>query len=460
MSETPTRPILLSAFDMPTPVHQSPGLWRHPEDRSTEYTDIDYWVHLARTLEQGGFHNLFFADVLGQYDVYRGSADEAVRGGVQYPLLDPTVLVAALAQATTRLGFGVTASTGYEHPYLLARRLSTLDHVTRGRLAWNIVTSYQDSAARNLGLGRQLGHDARYDRAEEYLEVLYRLWEGTFDDGAVRRDRETGVYTDPAGVHGAGHDGEAFTVPGPALVEPSPQRTPLLFQAGASSRGQRFAARHAEAIFLIGHTPEVVAQWVRTIREQVAAAGRDPRSVKILAGVTVVADRTDEAARARLESYRPYVDVAAALALFAGWTGVDLSTADPDAPLEHAVTDANQSALAAFTKLDAQARWTPRRLAEFVGIGGRGPVITGSGATVADELERWVAEADVDGFNIISAVRPADTESFVRRVSPELFRRGLLEPATAGVTLRETFSGAGPTLPADHHGAGYRRTRV
>jgi FMN-dependent oxidoreductase (nitrilotriacetate monooxygenase family) len=449
-------PILLNAFDMLVPVHQSPGLWRHPDDESRRYTELKYWTGLAQSLEAGGFHGIFFADVLGQYDVYGGNADEAARGGVQFPMLDPTLIVTALAAATERIGFGVTASVTYEQPYLLARRFGTLDHLTDGRVAWNIVTSYQDSAARNLGLGEQIPHDKRYDRADEYMDVVYKLWEGSFDEDAVVADRERNVYVDPAKVRGIGHAGEHFTVPGPALTEPSPQRTPLLFQAGASARGQAFAARHAEAIFFSGYSAELTRGWVDGVRDALEAEGRSRDAVKIFSMATVIVAETNEAAEARLADYERFVDPDAALALFAGWTGVDLSGADLDAPLEYVSTEGNQSALASFTKLDPSRVWTVRELAKFVAIGGRGPVIVGSPSTVADELQRWIEVADIDGFNLTSAVRPADLENVARLVSPELRRRGVLPDIAAGSTFRDVVVGAGPRLAPDHRGASFR----
>ncbi|MHA7295465.1 LLM class flavin-dependent oxidoreductase [Arthrobacter sp. HLT1-21] len=453
-----TKSILLNAFEMLVPVHQSPGLWRHPEDQSRRYNELTYWTSLATTLEEGGFHGIFFADILGQYDIYAGNADEAVRGGVQYPMLDPLLIVSALAAATSHIGFGVTASLTYEQPYLLARKFSTLDHLTNGRVAWNIVTSYQDSAAQNLGFTEQIPHDQRYDRAEEYMDVVYKLWEGSADDDAVRADKAANVFVDPAKVRGIGHMGEHFTVPGPALTEPSPQRTPLLFQAGASPRGQAFAANHAEAIFFSGYSTELTRKWVDGIRAALAAQGRARDSVKIFAMATVIVAETEESATARLDDYTRYIDPQAALALFAGWTGVDLSTADLDSTLEYVQTEGNQSALAAFTKLDPSRVWTVRELAHFVAIGGRGPVITGSPSTVVDELERWMDEGDVDGFNLSNAVRPADLEEFVRLVSPELRRRGLLpEAPQPGTTLREIILGEGPRLADDHYGARFRQ---
>jgi FMN-dependent oxidoreductase (nitrilotriacetate monooxygenase family) len=459
------KPILLNAFEMMVPVHQSPGLWRHPDSGACRYQRLDYWTSLAQELEAGGFHSVFFADIPGQYDVYGGNADEAVRGGVQYPLLDPMMAISAMAAATERIGFGVTASVTYELPYLLARKFSTLDHLTDGRVAWNIVTSYQESAAHNLGLAGQIPHDARYDRADEFMDVMYKLWEGSIEDGAVLADTEANIYVDPAKVHGIGHQGEHFSIPGPALAEPSPQRTPLLFQAGASARGQAFAVEHAEAIFFSGSTPAIVRQWVDQVRAQLLQRGRAADAIKIFAMATVIVAETDEAAAAKLANYGGYVDLEAALALFGGWTGVDLSGADPDSPLEYIETEGNQSALAAFTKLDPTRVWTVRELADFVAIGGRGPVIVGSPSTVADELERWAAEADIDGFNLSGAVRPVDLLEFSRLVSPELRRRGVLEPAendgvaatgARPLTFRERVTGKGPRLAEDHRGARFR----
>ena len=224
-----SRRIHLNAFAMNCAGHQSAGLWRHPRDEGFRYTDVEHWVDLARVLEDAGFDALFLADVLGIYDVYGGSRDGALRAGTQVPLGDPMLPVPAMAAATSRLGFGITVSVSYEHPYALARRFTTLDHLTKGRVAWNVVTGYLASAAANLGLGEQLAHDQRYEMAEEYLEVCYKLWEGSWEDDAVVRDAERGVYTDPAKVHDIGHHGSWFDVPGPvplrALGRSAPRRS-------------------------------------------------------------------------------------------------------------------------------------------------------------------------------------------------------------------------------------------
>ena len=448
--------IYLNAFDMACVGHQAPGLWRHPDDQGHRYRELGYWTELAKILESGGFDSLFLADVLGAYDVYGGSRDAAVADAAQFPVNDPILAVSAMAAVTETLGFGVTASLTYEQPYSLARRFATLDHLTDGRVAWNIVTSYLDSAARNLGLDAQIPHDQRYDIADEYLEVCYKLWEGSWEDGAVVRDRDGGVFTDPAKVHDIGHAGRYFTVPGPFLCEPSPQRTPVLFQAGSSPRGVQFAAAHAEAVFVSGPTPQIVRGPVRALRSAAAELGRDPRSIKVFTMATPIVAETHELAVAKLAEYRRFASHSGALALFGGWTGVDLAGLDPDEPLRHVETEANRSALSSFTK-DPNRVWTTRELARELGIGGRGPVFVGSPEEVADELERWVDEAEVDGFNLAYVTTPGTFADFARLVVPELRRRGRTPQEPERGTLRQRLGSAGPLLPSGHPAAAHRR---
>src|SRR5437763_671349 len=266
--------IRVNAFDMNCVAHQSPGLWAHPRDRADRYNTLDYWVELAGILERGKFDALFLADVLGVYDVYRGSSDAAIANAVQVPVNDPLLLIPAMAYATRDLGFGVTCAVSYEHPYTLARRFSTLDHLTSGRIGWNIVTGYLNSAAKGMGLARQPEHDTRYEIAEEYMEVVYKLWEGSWEDGAVLRDQARRIFARPDKVHRNRHDGTYFPIEAIHLCEPSPQRTPLLYQAGASSRGRQFAATHAECVFVNGPSKQVIKPIVADIRRQAEAAGR------------------------------------------------------------------------------------------------------------------------------------------------------------------------------------------
>ncbi|MGG7507115.1 LLM class flavin-dependent oxidoreductase [Plantibacter sp. YIM 135249] len=452
-----TQRIILNAFDMSCVTHQAPGLWRHPDTQAHRYNDIDYWIDLAKLLERGTFDALFIADVVGIYDVYRHSAATALTDSAQIPVGDPIVQVSAMAKATEHLGFGITVASTYELPYALARRFSTLDHFSNGRVGWNVVTSYLDSAAKNLGLGTQIAHDDRYGIGEEFLDVTYKLWEGSWEDDAVIIDRENGVYTDPTKVHPINHDGVHFQVPGIHLSEPSPQRTPVIFQAGASPRGREFAAKHGEAVFINGLQPELTRRVTDDIRDRAEQIGRPRESVKILTLATVIVAETDEAAQAKYDDYRQYVSLDGALALYGGWSGLDLSQFDPDAPLKYIDTDAARSALSIFTLADPDREWTPRDIAAYVGIGGIGPVIIGSPTTVADELERWVEVGGIDGFNLAYVVTPGTFEDVVDLLVPELRRRGRVWDEYPEGTLRGRLNGTGsPVIPEWHPAHEYR----
>jgi len=441
--------IRFNAFQMNAASHQSPGLWRHPRDSSHRYTDPDHWVELARLLEKGLFDGVFLADVLGVYDVFAGSADAALRHGTQVPLNDPLALVPLMAGVTEHLGFGVTCALTYEHPYSFARRISTLDHLTRGRIGWNIVTGYLDSAARNLGLER-LAHDDRYDVADEYMDVVYKLWEHSWEDDAVQRNRATGVYTDPKKVHPIRHHGVHYQVPGFHLSEPSPQRTPVLYQAGTSSRGKAFAAKHAECVFVSGPSKAVIARYVADLRQAVLKAGRDPKSLLIYAQALVITGSTEAEAKAKRADYEKHIDVEASLALLSGWTDVDFSRYPLDATIEYIDTDAGRAALASFSQADPNRTWTVGEAARFIGLGGRGPVITGDAKQVASELESWVDETGIDGFNLTFALAHETVRDVVAHVVPELQRRGRYRSEYPQGTLRSKLFRQGARLPANH----------
>jgi len=450
------KPIRLNAFEMNCVVHQSPGLWRHPRDRSRDYKRLDYWVGLSRTLERGLFDGLFLADVLGVYDVFGAGPEAALRHGTQIPVNDPLLLVPAMAAATRHLGFGVTVNLSFEPPYGFARRMSTLDHLTEGRIGWNIVTGYLDSAAKGAGRDRQTAHDDRYAVAEDYMAAVYKLWEGSWADDAVTADGPAGVFADPARVRRIEHRGPHVRIDALHLSEPSPQRTPVLYQAGTSPAGREFAARHAECIFMSGPSRKVVAPRVAAIREAAARLGRDPASILMFTLLTVIVAPTDAEARARYDEYRAYADPEGALTLMSGWTGVDFSGLDPDAVVRHVENDAGRSALENITRADPARVWTVREVAEHVSIGGIGPVVVGSPQTVADELEAWVDETGIDGFNLAFAVRPETFENVVDHLVPELQRRGRYKTSYAEGTLREKLFGRSARLSAEHAGAAYR----
>ncbi len=446
----------LNLFTMNSVEHVSPGSWTHPGDQSHRYTDREYWIEVARTAERGGFDAVFFADVRGIYDVYGDDREAAVEKAVQTPANDPQLVVPAMAAVTDELGFAVTRSTTYTHPYQLAREFSTLDHLTDGRIAINVVTSYLESAAQNLGLDERMDKETRYDRADEFLDVCYALWEDSWEDDAVERDREAGRYADPGKVHAIDHEDEHFSVPGPHGCEPSPQRTPVVYQAGSSDRGREFAAANAEAVFASQPTEEGVSEYMTDVKGRAESYGRDPESLRFFIGVVPVVGETEAIAEAKYESYQKHVDVEATLSLLSGFLDMDLSELDPDQRVEHIETDAIQGTMNAFTKSQPDREWTVREVAEFCGLGTTSPKLVGTPEQVADELQYWHEEVGVHGFNVKEVVRPDSLQDFVDLVVPELRERRLVPSAdvdAAGDTLRERLLGEGRSRLRDDHPA-------
>ncbi|WP_334175154.1 NtaA/DmoA family FMN-dependent monooxygenase [Pseudoxanthobacter sp.] len=456
----PKSEIILNAFTMNAVSHVNYGLWRHDEDQAFRHDDLDYWIGLAEVLEEGGFDAVFIADALGLLDTYGGGAAESLRRGVQSPLSDPLLLVSALAGASRHLGIGVTVSTTYEQPYLLARKFTTLDQLSGGRVAWNIVTSQLESAARNLGLERQVDHDERYDRADEFLTVAYKLWQGSWEDDAVVADkgsaaRPDGLYADPARVHAIDHHGRFFRVPGPHIAQPSPQRVPVLFQAGGSPRGQRFAARHAELVFVAGADAAGVRRNVETIRALAREEGRAPDAIRFVSAVAVVVAPTRAEAESRFADYRRFYDATGALVHYSASTGVDFSDADQDAPIRYLETNSNRSLLRMFDDPDGGRSWTLRQALAPEGGFGRTRTFVGDPIAVADGLEDWLEATGTDGINLIHVVSPGSFVDFSRLVVPELIRRGRRPAGRPEVplTLRERLFGAAPRPPVDHPAA-------
>ncbi len=345
----------------------------------------------------------------------------------------------------------MTCNLAWESPALMARRFSTLDHLTKGRIGWNIVTGYLDSAARAMGLDRQMAHDDRYDLADEYMEILYRLWEESWAADAVKRDRATGIYADPAHVKRITHQGRQYRLDAPHLVEPSPQRTPVLYQAGASDRGRGFAARHAECVFVNGGPKPHVAKLVADLRARAA-----PRPIRVFVGATLIIGRTRAEAEAKLAEYRQHASIEGALAHASASLGIDLARFAPDEELPEAgqsqAIRSNVEALRA-----AAPRATKRALMDRMVLGSRQPPIIGSVDEVAEELIAWVDQADVDGFNLSRTVTPECLEDVVRLLVPALQERGRYKRAYAPGSYREKLFGVGPLLAAPHPAATHRQ---
>ena len=450
---TRKKQILLNAFNMNSVGHINHGLWAHPRDQSHRYKTLDYWTSLAATLERGLFDGIFLADILGVYDVYQGSADLTLRESIQLPVNDPLLLVSAMAAVTRNLGFGITVNASADAPYIFARRISTLDHLTDGRVGWNIVTGYLDSAARGLGLDNQIEHDTRYDRADDYLDLLYKLWEGSWEDDAVLTDKERRIYADPSKVHVIDHQGPFYRSQAYHLAEPSPQRTPVLYQAGTSGRGKQFAARHAECVFIAAPDKNSARAASRSLREAVVAAGRKPEDIKIFLGITVITDRSVSAARDKHAEYLRYANPEAGLAHFSASTGIDFSRYDLDETIIYGKSNASQSA----TQIAQQRGWTKRQLLQELAMGGRYPVVVGDATEVADELSSWMDEGEIDGFNLTRTVVPESFEDFIDIVVPALQERDLYKTAYEQGSLRRKLFGEGDRLPDRHIGASFRR---
>jgi FMN-dependent oxidoreductase (nitrilotriacetate monooxygenase family) len=446
--------LFLNLFEMACVSHITHGLWSLPGNNRHRFDELDYWTELAQLLEHGGFDGLFLADVIGAYDVFRGGPETALREGLQSPNLDPLLLIPAMATVTERLGFGVTFSTTYEPPFAFARRMSTLDHLTKGRVGWNVVTSYLPNAARNFGLEGEVPHDLRYEYADEYLDVLYKLWEGSWDDGAIVADRERKVYTDPSKVRYIHHEGDRHRVAGPHIVHPSPQRTPVLFQATGSPAGIEFAGRHAEVVFTGGRTSEEFRRNAQSMRDAAVRHDREADDIKFIAMAGVIVGRTQEEAEDKWRLYRQHASLDGYLAHFS--LPVDLTAFPRDITVGEALFRAEvRPEDVPFLPVN---RTVGQALDFLRGSREDRFLVVGTPTTVADEIERWLDEDGLDGINLRQYHSFDTARDFAELVVPELRRRGRLpQEGERSSTLRERLFGAGrPRLPERHIAARYR----
>ena len=444
--------LILNLFEMNCVSHITHGLWRLPDNNRERFNDIEYWIELARLLESGGFDAVFLADVVGTYDVFRGSADTSIRQGLQIPNNDPSLVVPAMAAVTRHLGFGITFSTTYEPPFAWARRLSTLDHLTKGRVGWNIVTSYLPNAARNFGLDGEVEHDTRFEIADEYLDVLYKLWEGSWDEDAIVADRENNVFADPAKIRPIDHHGRYFNVEGPHLPSPSRQRTPVLFTATASGAGSRFAGKHAEVVFTGGANAGFLKQTIGTIRKAAVEAGRREDDIRFITIAGVIVGRTEAEAAAKRAEFERLTSLEGYLA-HASLTFDP--TAFPQATKLREVTDSDGGI----------GRWRAfhpeQTVGEFLaGFGdlSRQPLfVAGTPEVVADAIEEWLDDVGIDGINLLQYHSYDTARDFIELVVPVLRERGRLRTAyDANESLRDRIFGAGDRLPDRHYATRYR----
>jgi FMN-dependent oxidoreductase (nitrilotriacetate monooxygenase family) len=421
------------------------GSWRHP---ATEhgFLSAGYYEKLGRTLEEGCFDMLFFDDRLAMPGIYGGSVAEAVRHGARPVKLDLSIVLGVIAAVTRDIGIGATYSTTYYQPFHVARTFATLDHLSGGRAAWNVVTSVNDSEARNFGVRQALGHDERYDRADEFMEAAVALWD-SWDDDALVLDREAGLFADPAKVHQLDFEGTWFSTAGPLTVPRSPQGRPVLMQAGSSGRGRDFAARWAEVIFTGDPGVDIARAHYKDQKDRIAEDGRDPASVRILPmAYTVVGESTAHAQEREQAFLDDFVDPMASLTLLSELMNHDFA----GMPLDTVITDELIESVQGIRGLTKNMRdhiGGDVTLADLAGHRAtllQGPRFVGTGREVADQMEEWFDTGACDGFVVAATHSPGAYEDVVRMVVPELQRRGVFRERYTGSTLRENLGLARP----------------
>ena len=441
------KPLSLGVFEILTPSNGVPT-WRHPQGRGDRYADPSYWIGVAKLLDDAGFDFLLFADSYG-YPIVDGSVpDEVLSHGILFPGYDPLLLVTALSQAAPSLGIVVTSSTSLEQPLPTARRFATLDAFTKGHIGWNVVTGSTTQVTEGLFGITHYDHDTRYDVADEFVDLCRSLLEDVWESDAVVFDRDRNVLIDPARVHPLSYRGDYFSSHGLFKVPPGPQRTPVLFQAGASGRGRDFGARNAEAMFIQGQNAEQAKAASTDIRTRVAAAGRDPHSLKIISGVTVTVAPTREEALAKREELEAQFSMDDAAVLFAGFTGIDLRALDRSMRIDDIPrTDQGQTPLDRYRTVEGIE--TVQDVLDAFRVQERGFVITGSPREVAEELIETAEIADIDGYMLEPTFGDSTAYSeFIELVLPELEALGAWQQPDRTKTLRERlgFPSATPSF--------------
>ncbi|MEM9354789.1 MAG: LLM class flavin-dependent oxidoreductase [Pseudomonadota bacterium] len=423
--------------------------WRHPDSR-TDFTAPEFYAHIARVLEDGKFHLAFFDDRLGMPEYSGGNFADAVKHGIRCVKMDPIATLMPMAMATNRLGLGATMSTTYYEPFHVARMFATLDLMTHGRSAWNIVTSLNDTEAQNMGRDSVIEHDLRYDRADEFMEVVLGHWD-TWADDAMVVDKASNTFADPAKVKRLDHKGEFFSSRGPFTVPRSSQGHPVLIQAGQSGRGQRFAADWGELVFVVYPNLEIGKESYGKLKQMAADTGRDPDAMRIAHLIApVVAETRQEAEdkRALLESLPIEED---SLMLLSEVLNFDFGSK----PLDEPFTDEelkSMSGLQAYRDraIQGSGKSNPS-IRDFINVTQRGRLrhpVVGTGKDVADMMEEWFTSPACDGFVISASCVPGTFEDFVKFVVPELQKRGLFHQDYNGATLRDNLGLTRPEVGA------------
>lgn len=441
MTQASKRKLHLGAIITAGPGTGAAGAWRYPASEQHRFLEAGYYQQIARTLERGKFDLIFFADKLGIPGRFPEAVDANLRSGTwgtAHP--DPLLLVTAIAAATERIGLATTISTSYQAPYHVARSLSTLDHLSAGRAAWNVVTSTEDSEAQNFGLEKQRERGNRYALADEFLKVVFGLWD-TWEDDALVLNRETNVVIDPSKVHPLNHEGEHFRVRGPLNLPRPPQGYPVIAQAGSSDQGRDFAARWTELIF----TPQPVLKgaqaFYQDIKSRAERVGRNPDEVKVMPGALIIVGENEGIAREKEDLLRSLIGLKSPQALLSSMLERDLSQVPSNALAKEVLASREvqgmQGHVDALAQIAEAENLTIAQLAERFSHSLTFARFAGSPKQVADQIESWFCAEACDGFIIRPSYLPGSMEEFVRLVVPELQKRGLFREEYEGRTLRD-----------------------
>jgi FMN-dependent oxidoreductase (nitrilotriacetate monooxygenase family) len=418
------------------------GSWRHPGSQ-TDFLTPEYYARIGRALEAGKFHLAFFDDRLAMPDILGDDHRAAVENGIRVVKMDPTTILMVIGQATERLGLGATYSTTYYEPFHVARVFATMDHMLKGRVAWNVVTSLNSSEARNFSQSEHPAHDLRYDKADEFMEVVLGHWDSWGDDALVV-DKESGRFANPDAVRRLGHEGQWFRSRGPFTVPRSPQGRPVLIQAGQSGRGQGFAARWGDLVFAVYHSLEAGKKSYKSFKDQIAACGRDPAKVRVAPAVYIIPGETTAMAEAKRELIDNLARPVDSLALLSEVLNFDFASKPMDQPFTQEELDGVSGLRGILDRVVQVSGKSNPTLDDFVKFSNRGtirefPVFCGTPKDIADQMEQWFMEEACDGFVVAATELPGNYEDVSRLVVPELQRRGIFRKDYDGVTLRENL---------------------
>ena len=421
------------------PTWHNNGSWRHGESDAIDALDPARYEAIAKILEEGLFDGLFFVDVQTLFDTYNGTFEANLKEPGQIFLLDPLPLLSAMARVTKHIGLSCTMSTAFHHPFHIARAFATLDHISGGRAAWNVVTSASDREAQNFGMDTLMDRSLRYDHADEVLEATHALW-NSWEEGAMILDREKGIYADPSKVHYVNYEGRFVKTRGPLTTPRSPQGSPVLMQAGSSARGREFAGRWAEVIFTLQHSKPAMQEFYRDIKERVVANGREAHHCAVLPAIDIIIGETESIAKERQDYINSLVSVELGVAEISNAIGVDLSDYPLDKPLvDMEITQGARGVFDVIFKGANDRGLTLRDAGRAYGENQLTPQLVGTPQQIADHMQDMFESEACDGFVVSPSLSPSSYVQFVKTVVPELQRRGVYRTEYKGKTFRENL---------------------